>query len=133
MINLTEDEMLLMSSAIVEAYIMDGAKLEATIYTEPGMQNAATKTYPISAEIYEQIVNNPNVVEEAKRSLAQRYNDNQVNQRNNRINATLQGYIDGRDSIVNSGFSQEIQNIKQLREEYVTSLEGTGMVGYSEE
>ena len=132
-IKVTEEEILTLNNAIVEAWTITGSKLYAIEYTEPGMQNAATQTYPISAEIYEQIVGDPNVVEEAKRALANRYNDNQVNQRNNRINATLQEYIDGRESTVDSGFSQEIQSIKQLREEYVTSLEGTGMVGYSEE
>ena len=132
-IKVTEDEILTLNNAIVEAWTITGSKLYAIEYTEPGIQEKATQTYPISAEIYEQIVNNPNVVNEAKNALAQRYNDSQVNQRNNRINSTLQDYIENRDSLVESGISQEIQNMNELREEYVTSLEGTGLVGYNEE
>ena len=132
-IKVTEEEILTLNNAIVEAWTITGSKLYAIEYTEPGIQEKATQTYPISAEIYEQIVSNPNVVEQAKRELAQRYNDSQVNQRNNRINATLQEYINERNSLVESGFSTEIQKMQELREEYVTSLEGTGLVGYNDE
>ncbi len=41
-LNLTEDEILNMSCAIVEAFQIPGSKLYATKYTEPGMQDAAT-------------------------------------------------------------------------------------------
>ena len=42
---LREDEILAMSSAIVEAAGINGAKLYATKYKEAGMQNAAVPTY----------------------------------------------------------------------------------------
>ena len=128
----TEDEMLTLNNAIVEAWMVTGSKLYAVQYTEPGIQEGAVKTYPISAEIYDQIINNPNVVDNAKKQLASRYNDSQVNQRNNRINSVLQQYVAERDSLVESGISEEIQKIQELRNEYVTSLEGTGMIGIVE-
>ena len=50
LIELSEDEILAMSCAIVEAYRINGSKLYATKYVEPGMQDAAIPTYPINAE-----------------------------------------------------------------------------------
>ncbi|MGN1299393.1 MAG: hypothetical protein ACI4UE_05370 [Candidatus Scatovivens sp.] len=131
-IKVTEEEILTLNNAIVEAWTVTGSLLSATIYTEPGIQQKATETYPISAEIYEQIRNNPNVVNEAKNDLAKKYNDSQVNQRNNRINSVLQEYIEQRDSLVESGISEEVQKIQEKRNEYVTSLEGTGLIGFTE-
>ena len=43
-LELTEDEILMMESAIVEAYIMTSSKLYAIQYVEPGMQEASTNT-----------------------------------------------------------------------------------------
>ena len=72
--NLTENEILSMSSAIVDAAKVQGSKLYATTYTEPGIQNAATPTYTTSKEVLKQIADDPNIVEQAKNELANRYN-----------------------------------------------------------
>ena len=47
-INLSEDEILHMSCAIVDVAQVKGAKLYATKYTEPGMQSEATPTYIVN-------------------------------------------------------------------------------------
>ena len=45
LINVTEDQILTMSAAIVDAYKISGSKLYATKYTDPGLQAVATATY----------------------------------------------------------------------------------------
>ena len=53
--NLTEEEILMMSEAIVENYQTSGAKLYASRYTEAGAQSAATATYYPSNDVIEAI------------------------------------------------------------------------------
>ena len=67
--DLTEEEILMMSCAIVESYQMNGAKLYATRYVEPGIQEAATVTYVPNDETRALIERDPNIVQEAKNEL----------------------------------------------------------------
>lgn len=62
--NVSESEMLLMSSAIVDAYL-HGAKLSAVTYVDPYIQAQATPNYPANLNVIELIRNNPNVLETA--------------------------------------------------------------------
>ena len=55
--NLTEEEILVMSCAIVENYEIQGAKLEAVRYIEAGLQEAATMTYYPTPEVQKAIQN----------------------------------------------------------------------------
>lgn len=48
---LTEDEILMMSGAIIESYIMKASNLQAIQYIEAGVQEAATPTYAINSAI----------------------------------------------------------------------------------
>ena len=48
---LTEDEILMMSSAIVESYIMEASDLHIVQYVEAGTQDAPTPTYSINEEV----------------------------------------------------------------------------------
>ena len=75
-IDLKEEEILMMSCAIVESYQMNGAKLYATKYVEPGIQEAAIPTYIPNDETITLIHNDPNIVQEAKNELITRYNQN---------------------------------------------------------
>ena len=50
-LQMTEEEISTMSNAIVEAYIVTGSKLYANLYAEPGMQEEATPTYPVSRAV----------------------------------------------------------------------------------
>ena len=88
-VELSEDEILSMSCAIVEAYRINGTKIYATKYTDPGIQEAATPTYPLNAETVALIQSDPNVTEMAERSLIERYTEAMVNIRNNYINSEL--------------------------------------------
>lgn len=129
-IKMTEDEILTLGNAIVEAYTIVGSKLYATTYTDAGIQNAATPTYPVSQSVLNLINTDPNVLKEAKDGLWQRYNDQeQVEQRNNHINTALQAYYEGMKDSVETGLQEEITKMQEARQEYVEALEGTGSVG----
>ena len=129
-LKMTEDEILTLGNAIVEAYTITGSKLYASHYTEPGRQTAATPTYPVSQAVLTLINNDPNVVQEAKEGLWSRYNNQgQVEQRNNHINNALSDYYDNMKESVEAGLQEEITKLQEARQEYVESLEGTGKVG----
>ena len=48
---LTEDEILMMSGAVIESYIMKASNLHAIQYVEAGVQEAATPTYAINSAV----------------------------------------------------------------------------------
>lgn len=48
---LTEDEILMMSGAVIESYIMKASNLQAVQYVEAGMQEASTPTYAINSAV----------------------------------------------------------------------------------
>lgn len=114
-LNLTEDEILLMSCAIVEAYKMNGSKLDATIYTEPGTQKAATVTYQPSQNIEYLIANSPNVVKEAKTHLASIKNQD--------FRTLIQVSVDqGTPENVETKMQEEITKQKEERANYLNGL-----------
>lgn len=123
-VKLTEDETILMSNAIVEAYQMEGALLYTTKYVEPGMQENATPTYVPSAEVLNLITQNPNIEQEAKQAIYSRYNSDAAGIRNN-INSELNSVdSDTRKSNTTSGVSTETQTTKEQRQSYLDALAG---------
>ena len=121
-VKMTEDEILAMSNAIVESYIMDGAMLYTAKYVEPGMQEEATPTYVPSANVQYLISSNSNITNEAKNALITRYNTN-VNTRNN-VNGELSVYSDRETEAVSSGVTTEIQTALEQRQSYLDDLSG---------
>lgn len=122
-VKLTEDETLSMSNAIVEAYKMEGAILYTTKYVEPGTQDKATPTYVPSAETVNLITQNPNVVEEAKQAIYQRYND-YTSIRNNINSEVSQVEIDDAIDNVNTGVEEEVTRAQEQRQSYLDALAG---------
>lgn len=55
---LTEDEILMMSSAIIESYIMKASNLHVYQYVQAGMQESSTPTYSVNSDVYQLIMNN---------------------------------------------------------------------------
>ena len=121
-VKMTEDEILAMSNAIVEAYIMDGAMLYTAKYVEPGMQEEATPTYVPSANVQYLISSNSNIKKKKKNALITRYNTN-VNTRNN-VNGELSVYSDRETEAVSSGVTTEIQTALEQRQSYLDDLSG---------
>ena len=122
-LELNEDEILMMSNAIVENYQIPGSMLYVTRYVEPGLQAEAVATYVPSADVQNLIYSNPNRVNEAKSELNARYNSNAGNRNN--INDTL-GTLDedDRSSDVESGTTDEITAGQDARQSYLDALTG---------
>lgn len=129
-IELSEDEINMLSNAIVDAFKTNGAKLYVNKYTEPGLQKASTPTYPVSQEVLQLINGNPNIVEEARNALWNRYNatdssgtQTQAEQRNDVINPAV-STEDAQDNF-QENMEESITNSITTRQEY---LEGLGTV-----
>ncbi len=67
---LTEDEILRMSSAIVDAYTTSGSKIYTTKYIEPNVQVDAIPTYPVKPAIIDLINSDPNILDVAEETLS---------------------------------------------------------------
>lgn len=125
LLNVTEDEILTINAAIVDAYQITGCKLYAIKYTEPGIQKAATATYIPSRATLELIQNDPNIVTEAKNSLITFYNENYAKYRTSIQNAVeSSGESDELKSSIESKTSSEITTQQGERSTYLQSLEG---------
>lgn len=120
-IDLAEEEILNMSSAIVEAYKMNGAKIYATRYVEAGMQEAAKVTYLPSDEVIALMARDPNAVQEAKNAIFERNNNKEEKAviRNPINNA--KNNEDANDNL-QDGVKNEIQGLQDEREKYLESL-----------
>lgn len=116
--NLSEEEILSMNNAIVETFYTNGAKLYATIYTEAGIQTAATPTYPVSREVLTLINSDPNIIQKAKDALVQRYN---VDQRNT-INTIISNNSEENNDNVKTKVDESITNSKDNRKKYLDGL-----------
>ncbi len=117
-LELTEGEILMMESAIVEAYQMTASKFYAIQYVEPGMQEAATKTYTPTASVQNLIAANANIKNEARAALQARFDQN------------MRGYIDGdkgsysasAQTNLETKIQEEIENAEAAREAYLSGL-----------
>ena len=127
---LSEDEILMINSAIVEAYQITGSRLYAVQYTEPGLQDAAIETFYPGYDILTLIDNDANVVEEAKTELFNKLNNSNYEAQENAKN-TYKADMDNDElsSNVESGNEQENELISTARDEFVSALDGTGLVG----
>ncbi len=67
--HLNEDEILRLSSAIVDAYINEGAYLYTTLYVSGSSQMAAEVTYPANPAVMALIEQDPNIVTRATVAL----------------------------------------------------------------
>ena len=124
-VNLSEDEILHMSCAIYDAYRVNGAKLYATKYTEAGMQNASTPTYPINESTSRLLESDPNIVERVMEELRARYNNNNsATLRNDYINPVINSQGDQANTNLQTNMEESITNSKNSRKEYLDSLSG---------
>lgn len=127
-----EEEILTMNSAIVESYCLKGAKLYATIYTDPGQQEAAEETYPQNTAVIELINIEPNILDDAKKALNEKWttdrNGNGTNDYTESRN-NINSYLTGDETSVEGGDNDEIEDLTSMREDYINKLEGTGLIG----
>ena len=122
-LKLSEEEIITMNNAIVDAYRSIGATLKVVTYTEAGIQNAAPPTYVPKGEVMELINADPNIVQTAKNALIQRYNSEQGRVRGN-INSTINNSgADGEENL-KTKIEESVTNSKETRKEYLDSLGG---------
>ena len=125
-LKLREEEILTLNNAIVEAYQAAGSKLYATTYIEAGLQESAIPTYPVNQSVMSLIERNPNILQEARNALVNRYNTQA--QGESRINQIDSAVVPD-SSAIQTGIQTEVTAMKSAREEFVKELEGTGDVG----
>lgn len=118
-LDLKEEEILNLSSAIVEAFQIKGSKLYVTKYKEAGMQEAAIPNYPANSEVMQEIKANPNIVSQAKEELVNRYN---VELRNEYINSQVNAAGNEGKSNLQTKMDESATNSKSTRKEYLDSL-----------
>ncbi|MCI8443900.1 MAG: hypothetical protein HFJ37_01780 [Clostridia bacterium] len=125
--NLSEDEILHMSCAIIDAAQTRGAKIYATKYTEAGMQKAATPTFPVNERTSALLQSDPNVLERAMNAIRARYNSgNSAALRNDYINSVISSQGEQAQSNLETNMEESITNSKNARKEYLDSLSGVG-------
>lgn len=128
-LELDEEELLIMNNVIVESYLIEGSKLYAIRYTEPGMQKAAQMTYTVSPTVLDLINTNPNITETARAELWNRYNAA------TRVNY-FEPLVQDNASTIESAFNEELGKIRGEREGFVNSLRDSGQsdaIGYTRE
>lgn len=67
--DLTEDEILRMASATIDAYQTEGAKLYTTRYVQPTLQDESIPFYPVKENVIDLIHSDPNILEVAQETL----------------------------------------------------------------
>lgn len=122
-VKMTEDEIITMNNAIVDAYRILGSKLYVTTYTEAGTQKAATPTYVPSREVALLIESDPNIVTTAKNELISRYNNNSST-RNDVLNPAISNSGDEGESNIKTKVEESITDSKENRKQYLQSLGG---------
>lgn len=117
---LTEDEILMMSGAIIESYIMKASNLQVIQYVEAGMQEASKPTYAV----------NNNITQLIKSNSEKGINIEDYAKINESYNATLRSII---DQELGQYVGSEITNIQEgIDKEKETSMELylSGLEGY---
>lgn len=118
-LNMHEEEIELMSNAIIEYYIMAGSKLYATTYVEPGLQTAAVGTYVPNSEVAALINANPNITNVIN---SDRYSDALKAIRNNNIKSEVNKYSESAIENIEKNMQEEIKTLKESREAYFGTL-----------
>ena len=124
-VNMTEDEILHMSCAIIDSYQIAGSKLYVTKYTEAGMQEAATPTYPANQNTTALLQSDPNILDKAMNAIRERYgNTNGATLRNEYINSVINNQGDQAKTNIETNMTESVTNSKNSRKEYLDSLSG---------
>lgn len=120
-LQLSEDEILLMSNAIVESYLSPATNLYVNKYVEPGNQDAAQVTYIPSEAVMILIQKDPNVIEKANRELTDRYINQSVIR--NQIQNELNNYTEDKLENIEEKMLEAREKAKAAREEFLYGVE----------
>lgn len=114
---LREDEILKMNSAVVESYSVEGAKLYAVNYTQPGIQAPANPNYPVSARVYELLMSDPNIATAIQNEYRNKINTYTVTRGS--INEIIKATDDELKSRISSGVQKEIKERAEKRQAFI--------------
>jgi hypothetical protein len=119
---LTEDEIVLMSGAIVESYMVPGSNLYALSYAEPGIQAASSTTYVPTPVVEGIIKSDPNVRDSEIRKAIESLSGwrSPIDEAK-----SAQGYVDLNDEVKAASDPLTAARIKAMteRENYLLELE----------
>jgi len=116
---LTEDEILMMSSAIIESYVMKASNLQAIKYVQAGIQESSTPTYSVNSDVYQLIMANYqkgiNIEDYGK------INDSYNSALRQTIEQELGQYVGTESTNIQEGIDKEKETAMEL---YLSGLEG---------
>ena len=117
-LKLKEDEILKMNSAIIESYSVEGAKMYAVNYTQPGVQAAANANYPVSDKVYELLVQDPNIASAIQQQYRSAINNHTLIRRpiNEILQSTQQEELRSR---ISSAVQREIKDRAERRQSFI--------------
>ena len=117
-LKLREDEILKMNSAIIESYSVEGAKMYAVNYTQPGVQAAANANYPVSDKVYELLVQDPNIASAIQQQYRSAINNHTLIRRpiNEILQSTQQEELRSR---ISSAVQREIKDRAEKRQSFI--------------
>lgn len=117
-LKLKEDEILKMNSAIIESYSVEGAKMYAVNYTQPGVQAAANANYPVSDKVYELLVQDPNIATAIQQQYRSALNNHTLIRRpiNEILQSTQQEELRSR---ISSAVQREIKDRAERRQSFI--------------
>lgn len=122
-LRLNEGEILMMNSAIVEAYILTTSNLYISKYPEDievGNDEIAAITYEPTAEVKTLMNSNSNITNEARKNFGDRFT---VAATREQINSQLSQYSpEEKDINVESGIRSQIEKAKTARENYLSGI-----------
>lgn len=127
-LQLSEEEIILMSNAIVEAYISPASNLYVTKYVEPGTQTAAAITYVPSDIVVQSMKNNPNIVKDAMDALKAQYESDIGNGQKYSeyyrfwINSELEKYSDNALDNIQAQMLEAREKAREAREEFLNGV-----------
>jgi len=147
-----ETEMQILNSAIVDSYLISGAKLYAIPYIEAGTQPATTQTYVVNQAVAnllssmaggDSVENARNLVDEIKkgkdylkgktaRDTWDTYQQGVRSEERQNLEDAISNSNTGDNAVV-TGFGTEKAAIQEARQKYVSELEGTEDIGYTKE
>lgn len=116
--NVSEGEILTMSSAIVDAYV-EGAKIYAMPYVDEHMQDSSSMTYPVKTNVKELIQSSPNVVNVAKLNL-EKQNRARMESALKQMAVEARSKVENGESATQSAVSEETE--KRTAEEKINAL-----------
>lgn len=115
---LTEEEILMMNSAMVEAFTMTASNFYAIQYVEAGNQEKARVTYTPTPQVQALIAYDSNIVADARTVLEARFSDGVRTY----IDASTGMYATESKTNIETGFQEQIEKAKEARENYLKAI-----------